>query len=150
MLFRSNDTATTEIYTVRNTLSLHDALPICRARETEAELGRVRSAAEVDVATAQRAAAEATAAGSAAAVEARRLRSRVAELEATVEAARRTSRDERGHDDVRLRLLLDTVLGAVQGLRHELALPPAGSAELPADRVAAGTGAAGRDRKSVV
>ena len=29
MLFRSNDTATTEIYTVMNTLSLHDALPIC-------------------------------------------------------------------------------------------------------------------------
>ena len=28
MLFRSNDTATTEIYTVLNTLSLHDALPI--------------------------------------------------------------------------------------------------------------------------
>ena len=28
MLFRSNDTATTEIYTVYNTLSLHDALPI--------------------------------------------------------------------------------------------------------------------------
>ena len=30
MLFRSNDTATTEIYTTHNTLSLHDALPICR------------------------------------------------------------------------------------------------------------------------
>ena len=29
MLFRSNDTATTEIYTEENTLSLHDALPIC-------------------------------------------------------------------------------------------------------------------------
>ena len=28
MLFRSNDTATTEIYTSLNTLSLHDALPI--------------------------------------------------------------------------------------------------------------------------
>ena len=28
MLFRSNDTATTEIYTVLHTLSLHDALPI--------------------------------------------------------------------------------------------------------------------------
>ena len=28
MLFRSNDTATTEIYTTHNTLSLHDALPI--------------------------------------------------------------------------------------------------------------------------
>ena len=33
MLFRSNDTATTEIYTTRNTLSLHDALPIY-ARES--------------------------------------------------------------------------------------------------------------------
>ena len=31
MLFRSNDTATTEIYTVMNTLSLHDALPIWKA-----------------------------------------------------------------------------------------------------------------------
>ena len=28
MLFRSNDTATTEIYTSPHTLSLHDALPI--------------------------------------------------------------------------------------------------------------------------
>ena len=28
MLFRSNDTATTEIYTPSHTLSLHDALPI--------------------------------------------------------------------------------------------------------------------------
>ena len=28
MLFRSNDTATTEIYTLVYTLSLHDALPI--------------------------------------------------------------------------------------------------------------------------
>ena len=28
MLFRSNDTATTEIYTPSDTLSLHDALPI--------------------------------------------------------------------------------------------------------------------------
>ena len=32
MLFRSNDTATTEIYTVPYTLSLHDALPISDAR----------------------------------------------------------------------------------------------------------------------
>ena len=31
MLFRSNDTATTEIYTASNTLSLHDALPISLA-----------------------------------------------------------------------------------------------------------------------
>ena len=32
MLFRSNDTATTEIYTASNTLSLHDALPISSRR----------------------------------------------------------------------------------------------------------------------
>ena len=32
MLFRSNDTATTEIYTLRYTLSLHDALPIFGGR----------------------------------------------------------------------------------------------------------------------
>ena len=31
MLFRSNDTATTEIYTQQDTLSLHDALPIFAA-----------------------------------------------------------------------------------------------------------------------
>ena len=31
MLFRSNDTATTEIYTMVDTLSLHDALPISMA-----------------------------------------------------------------------------------------------------------------------
>ena len=36
MLFRSNDTATTEIYTVPYTLSLHDALPIsCDDRTDE-------------------------------------------------------------------------------------------------------------------
>ena len=31
MLFRSNDTATTEIYTTTDTLSLHDALPFSPA-----------------------------------------------------------------------------------------------------------------------
>ena len=36
MLFRSNDTATTEIYTVRYTLSLHDALPISTRRARDA------------------------------------------------------------------------------------------------------------------
>ena len=34
MLFRSNDTATTEIYTQRDTLSLHDALPIAEVDVT--------------------------------------------------------------------------------------------------------------------
>ena len=35
MLFRSNDTATTEIYTSLHTLSLHDALPICPDADLE-------------------------------------------------------------------------------------------------------------------
>ena len=34
MLFRSNDTATTEIYTRMHTLSLHDALPIFPVKST--------------------------------------------------------------------------------------------------------------------
>ena len=37
MLFRSNDTATTEIYTVLHTLSLHDALQISVAAATHGE-----------------------------------------------------------------------------------------------------------------
>ena len=40
MLFRSNDTATTEIYTVMNILSLHDALPIYA-------LGLIANSAEI-------------------------------------------------------------------------------------------------------
>ena len=38
MLFRSNDTATTEIYTPSNTLTLHDALPISFQYLSVAEL----------------------------------------------------------------------------------------------------------------
>ena len=38
MLFRSNDTATTEIYTYHNTLSLHDALPICRRCQRDLDM----------------------------------------------------------------------------------------------------------------
>ena len=40
MLFRSNDTATTEIYTLLYTLSLHDALPISDA-DAHRELTRL-------------------------------------------------------------------------------------------------------------
>ena len=36
MLFRSNDTATTEIYTQFDTLSLHDALPVSHGHPLEA------------------------------------------------------------------------------------------------------------------
>ena len=43
MLFRSNDTATTEIYTVGNTLSLHDTLPISRSGFSRTAVAALRS-----------------------------------------------------------------------------------------------------------
>ncbi|GAA3370476.1 NYN domain-containing protein [Streptomyces sannanensis] len=69
--------------------------------------------------------AEASAQVTAAESEARRLRVRLGEAEAAVEASRRAVREGRSIEDMRLRLLLDTVLDAAQGLRRELALPPA-------------------------
>ncbi|MFC5724615.1 NYN domain-containing protein [Streptomyces gamaensis] len=65
--------------------------------------------------------------------EARRLKARLAEAEAALEAGRRAVREGRSVEDMRLRLLLDTVLDAAQGLRRELALPPV--AARPADTV---------------
>ncbi|WP_030543047.1 NYN domain-containing protein [Streptomyces albus] len=88
-------------------------------RKAAAELESVRAAA----------AAEKAAADS----EARRLRARLAEAESALEAGRRAVREGRSVEDMRVRLLLDTVLDAAQGLRRELALPPA--AQRPADTV---------------
>ena len=70
---------------------------------------------------------------SAAESESRRLKARLGEAEAAVEAGRRAAREGRSIEDMRLRLLLDTVLDAAQGLRRELALPPA--SVHPADTV---------------
>ncbi|MFF4271742.1 NYN domain-containing protein [Streptomyces sp. NPDC001536] len=61
---------------------------------------------------------------SAAEVESRRLKARLGEVEAALEATRRAAREGRSVEDMRVRLLLDTVLDAAQGLRRELALPP--------------------------
>ncbi|MGA5414573.1 NYN domain-containing protein [Streptomyces pseudogriseolus] len=61
---------------------------------------------------------------SAAESETRRLKARLGETEAALEAARRAAREGRSVEDMRVRLLLDTVLDATQGLRRELALPP--------------------------
>ncbi|CAM5688614.1 MULTISPECIES: NYN domain-containing protein [Streptomyces] len=68
--------------------------------------------------------AEAQAQVSAAESESRRLRTRLGEAEATLEATRRAAREGRSVEDMRVRLLLDTLLEATQGLRRELALPP--------------------------
>ncbi|MFJ4683279.1 NYN domain-containing protein [Streptomyces sp. NPDC091377] len=61
---------------------------------------------------------------SAAESEGRRLKARLGEAEAALEATRRAAREGRSVEDMRVRLLLDTVLEAAQGLRRELALPP--------------------------
>ncbi|CAL9310078.1 NYN domain-containing protein [Streptomyces sp. R02] len=61
---------------------------------------------------------------SAAESETRRVKARLGETEAALEAARRAAREGRSVEDMRVRLLLDTVLDAAQGLRRELALPP--------------------------
>ncbi|MGC0377793.1 NYN domain-containing protein [Streptomyces sp. SAI-229] len=68
--------------------------------------------------------AEGSAQVSAAESESRRLKARLGETEAALEAARRAAREGRSVEDMRVRLLLDTVLDAAQGLRRELALPP--------------------------
>ncbi|MFE5401022.1 NYN domain-containing protein [Streptomyces sp. NPDC056580] len=61
---------------------------------------------------------------SAAESESRRLKARLGEVEAALEATRRAAREGRSVEDMRVRLLLDTLLDAAQGLRRELALPP--------------------------
>ncbi|MFF4013730.1 NYN domain-containing protein [Streptomyces sp. NPDC001843] len=68
--------------------------------------------------------AEGQAQVSAAESETRRLKSRLGEAEAALEATRRAAREGRSVEDMRVRLLLDTLLDATQGLRRELALPP--------------------------
>ncbi|WP_381799397.1 NYN domain-containing protein [Streptomyces niveus] len=87
-----------------------------------------RTAAEIETVR-----AEAAAQVSAAESETRRLKARLTEAESAVESSRRAAREGRSVEDMRLRLLLDTVLESAQGLRRELALPPA--AAHPADLV---------------
>ena len=107
-----------------------------REREARAEADdAVRRAGETELSI-----REATAAGAA---DVRRLRSRLVELEAALASARRDSRDNRDAATTRTRLLVDTLAGAVHGLRRELALPTV--EVLPADTVAAAVPTAVRD-----
>ncbi|MEU5182134.1 NYN domain-containing protein [Streptomyces longwoodensis] len=79
-------------------------------RKAQAEMEALRSEGQAQV--------------SAAESETRRLKARLAETEAALEAGRKAAREGRSVEDMRVRLLLDTVLDAAQGLRRELALPP--------------------------
>jgi predicted RNA-binding protein with PIN domain len=67
--------------------------------------------------------------------ELRSLRDRLEDAERAVSEARQAIREGAKGDQLRLRLLLDAVVGAAQGLRRELALPPAEGR--PADALAA-------------
>ena len=73
--------------------------------------------------------------GSGDAAEVRRLRARLRAAEQALTAARTGQRGERREDQVRLRVLLEAIVGAAGGLQRELALPPLD--ERPADAVAA-------------
>ncbi|MFE7772361.1 NYN domain-containing protein [Streptomyces sp. NPDC057445] len=111
----------TELETARKEAeSLHRKLRSAQSDVKRGEAALRRLAAETEAAK-----AEAQAQVSTAESEARRLRARLAEAESAVEAGRRAAREGRSIEDMRVRLLLDTVLDAAQGLRRELALPPA-------------------------
>ncbi|QNP62901.1 NYN domain-containing protein [Streptomyces genisteinicus] len=104
-----------------------------KLRSTQADLKRGEAALRRSTGEIESVRAQAAAQVSAAESESRRLKARLGEAEAAVEAGRRAAREGRSVEDMRLRLLLDTVLDAAQGLRRELALPPAGMH--PADTV---------------
>lgn len=99
--------------------SLHRKLRSAQSDVKRGEAALRRAQGEIDAAK-----AEAAAQVSAAESESRRLKARLGEVESALEASRRTAREGRSVEDMRLRLLLDTVLDAAQGLRRELALPP--------------------------
>ncbi|ALV36189.1 NYN domain-containing protein [Streptomyces sp. CdTB01] len=79
-------------------------------RKVQGEMEAVRAEGQAQVSLAE--------------TEARRLKARLGEAEAALEATRKAAREGRSVEDMRVRLLLDTVLDAAQGLRRELALPP--------------------------
>ncbi|GHE50908.1 RNA-binding protein [Streptomyces longispororuber] len=95
-----------------------------KLRGALSDVKRGEAALRKATADAEAARAEGQAQLSAAESEARRLKARLGEAEAALEAARRAAREGRSVEDMRVRLLLDTVLDAAQGLRRELALPP--------------------------
>jgi predicted RNA-binding protein with PIN domain len=100
-----------------------------RAQRAEAAAKAAETKSAAALAEADRKVAETEA-------ELRRLRQRLADAESAVSSGRTAARRDRDTDVMRLRLLLDSMIGAAQGLRRELALPP--SEVRPADLVDAG------------
>ncbi|MFF5441436.1 NYN domain-containing protein [Streptomyces achromogenes] len=99
--------------------SLHRKLRAALSDVKRGEAALRKAHAEIDAVR-----ADAHARVSAAESESRRLKARLGEAEAALEATRRAAREGRSVEDMRVRLLLDTLLDATQGLRRELALPP--------------------------
>ncbi|MFJ6213874.1 NYN domain-containing protein [Streptomyces sp. NPDC092296] len=96
-----------------------------KLRSLESDTRRAEAATRKVTAELEAARATAQAERGSAEAETRRLRHRVTEVESALEASRRNAREGRSVEDMRLRLLLDTVLNAAQGLQRELALPVA-------------------------
>ncbi|QHT55978.1 hypothetical protein GXP71_07745 [Cellulomonas sp. H30R-01] len=103
-----------------------------RRLRSDADRARSEGRRQADEAAAALARAEEARAGAADDARAAADDLRAAQAERT--AARAELRSARKLADARVRLLLDTIVDAATGLRHELALPPA--ADLPADLVA--------------
>lgn len=104
-----------------------------RNRQLEADMRRAQAEARKAESESQTARADAAAAVSHAESELRRARTRLTDAESALEAVRRSSRENRSAEEVRLRLLLETISEAATGLRRELALSP--TEQRPADTV---------------
>ncbi|WP_116024815.1 NYN domain-containing protein [Thermomonospora umbrina] len=94
-----------------------------RLHEERVAARAARQRADALAAETERERAAAKEAGATADKELRKLRARLAQAEATAENAKRAAREGRNVDDVRLRMLVDTLVDAAQGVRRELALP---------------------------
>src|SRR4051794_21199706 len=106
-----------------------------RTRRNSDRLRRAGGAATEARAQAETLRAEAELAKESAAIELRKLRARITQLEAAGETSRRGVREARTVDDVRLGTLLEVLRSSAAGIRRELALPPTSGS--PADQVAA-------------
>ncbi|OLT35076.1 RNA-binding protein [Actinomadura sp. CNU-125] len=105
-------TAKSEVTELRR--KLHEART--KARTAQEHAAEVTGDAERELSAARERAAASD-------KELRKLRSRTERAEAAAEAVKRAAREGRNVDDVRLRMLLDVLQDASQGVRRELALP---------------------------